>query len=93
MKILLILVAVIVGLPVYAFVGFLVFVAASKICDGLDGNWRSKGWRWYWLEDQGMAITFLVFWPVLAATGIVALPFCGVYHLIKKLLERRESSE
>ena len=93
MKILLILLAVIVGLPVYAFVGFLVFVAASKICDGLDGNWRSKGWRWYWLEDQGMAITFLVFWPVLAAMGIVALPFCGVYHLIKKLLERRGSSE
>lgn len=93
MKILLILLAVIVGLPVYAFVGFLVFVAASKICDGLDGNWRSKGWRWYWLEDQGMAITFLVFWPVLAAMGIVVLPFCGVYHLIKKLLERQESSE
>lgn len=93
MKILLILLAVIVGLPVYAFVGFLVFVAASKICDGLDGNWRSKGWRWYWLEDQGMAITFLVFWPVLAATGIVVLPFSGVYHLIKKLLERRGPSE
>lgn len=93
MKILLILLAVIVGLPVYAFVGFLVFVAASKICDGLDGNWRSKGWRWYWLEDQGMAITFLVFWPVLAAMGIVVLPFYGVYHLIKKLLERRGSSE
>lgn len=93
MKILLILLAVIVGLPVYAFVGFLVFVAASKICDGLDGNWRSKGWRWYWLEDQGMAITFLVFWPVLASMGIVVLPFSGVYHLIKKLLERRESSE
>lgn len=93
MKILLILVAVIVGLPVYAFVGFLVFVAAVKICDGLDGNWRSKGWQRYWLEDQGMAITFLVFWPVLAAMGIVVFPFYGVYHLINKLLERRGSNE
>ena len=93
MKILLILLAVIVGLPVYAFVGFLVFVAASKICDGLDGNWRSKEWRRDWREDQGTAVTFLVFWPVLAAAGIVVLPFCGVYHLIKKLLERRESSK
>lgn len=93
MKILLILLAVIVGLPVYAFVGFLVFVAASKICDGLDGNWRSEEWRWDWLEDQGTAVTFMVFWPVLAATGIVVLPFYGVYHLIKKLLERRGPSE
>lgn len=93
MKTILILLAVIVGLPVYAFVGFPVFVAASKICDGLDGNGQSKGWRWYWLEDQGMAITFLVFWPVLAATGIVVLPFYGVYHLINKLLERRGPSE
>lgn len=93
MKILLILLAVIVGLPVYAFVGFLVFVAGAKICDGLDGNWRSKWWRWYWLEDQGMAITFLVFWPVLASMGIVVLPFYGVYHLINKLLERQGSNE
>lgn len=94
MKTILILLAVIVGLPVYAFVGFLVFVAASKICDGLDdGNWRSKGWRWYWRENQGTAITFLVFWPVLVSMGIVVLPFYGVYHLIKKLLEWRGSSE
>lgn len=93
MKTILILLAVIVGLPVYAFVGFLVFVAASKICDGLDGNWRSKGWRWYWGEDQGIAMMFLALWPVLVAMGIVVLPFYGVYHLIKKLLERRESSE
>lgn len=93
MKILLILLAVIVGLPVYAFVGFLVFVAASKICDGLDGDWRSEGWRWYWREDEEMAMMFMVLWPILAALGIVALPFYGVYHLIKKLLERRGSSE
>lgn len=93
MKILLILLAVIVGLPVYAFVGFLVFVAVWKICDVLDGNWRSKGWRWHWREDQGTAVTFLVFWPVLASMGIVVLPFYGVYHLINKLLERRGSSE
>ena len=93
MKILLILLAVVLGLPVYALVGFLVFVAASKICDGLDGNWRSKGWRWYWREDQGMAITFLVFWPFLASMGIAVLPFYGVYHLINKLLERRGSNE
>ena len=86
MKILLILLAVILGLPVYAFVGFLVFVAGSKICDGLNGNWRSKEWRRSWLGDQGTAVTFMVFWPVLVATGIVALPFYGVYHLIKKLL-------
>lgn len=89
MKILLILLAVIVGLPVYAFVGFLVFVAASKICDGLDGYWRSEGWRWHWREDEEMAMMFMVLWPILAALGIVALPFYGVYHLIKKLLERR----
>lgn len=93
MKILLILLAVIVGLPVYAFVGFPVFVAVSKICDGLDGNGQGKGWRWYWRENQGTAITFLVFWPVLASMGIVVLPFYGVYHLIKKLLERRGSNE
>lgn len=93
MKILLILLAVIVGLPVYAFVGFLVFVAASKICDGLDGNWRSKEWRWRWREDEGTAMLFLALWPFLASMGIVILPFDGVYHLIKKLLERRESSE
>lgn len=93
MKILLILLAVIVGLPVYAFVGFLVFVAASKICDGLDGNWRNKGWRWYWREDQGMAMMFLMLWPMLVAMAIVVLPFFGVYHLTKKLLERRGSSE
>lgn len=93
MKILLILLAVIVGLPVYAFVGFLVFVAVSKICDGLDGNWRSEEWRRDWREDRGTAVTFMVFWPVLAATGIVVLPFYVVYHLIKKLLEWRGSSE
>lgn len=93
MKILLILLAVIVGLPVYAFVGFLVFVAALKICDGLDGDWRSEGWRWYWREDEGMAMLFLTLWPCLAAMGIVVLPFYGVYYLIKKLLERRGSSE
>ena len=86
MKTVLIVLAVIVGLPVYAFVGFLVFVAASKICDGLNGDWRSKGWRWYWREDQGMAMTFLVFWPVLVVMGIVVLPFYGVYNLTKKLL-------
>lgn len=45
MKTILILLSVILGLPVYAFVGFLVFVAGSKICDGLDGNWRSEEWR------------------------------------------------
>lgn len=90
MKTILILLAVIVGLPVYAFVGFLVFVATSKIGDGLeDGNWRSEKWRRYWRECQGTAVTFMVFWPVLAATGIVVFPFYGVYHLIKKLLERR----
>ena len=87
MKTILILLSVIVGLPVYAFVGFLVFVAAAKIFDGLDdGDWRSEDWRWDWLEDQGTAVTFMVFWPVLVATGIVVLPFYGVYHLIKKLL-------
>lgn len=93
MKILLILVAVILGLPVYAFVGFLVFVAASKICDGLDGNLRSKEWRWTWREDEGTAMLFLALWPFLVAMGIVVLPFYGVYHLIKKLLEWRESNE
>lgn len=93
MKILLIMLAVILGLPVYAFFGFLVFVAAAKICDGLEGNWRSKGWRWYWREDEGMAMMFLAIWPFLAAMGIVVLPFYGVYHLINKLLERRESNE
>lgn len=93
MKILLIMLAVILGLPVYAFVGFPVFVAVSKICDGLDGNGQGKGWRWYWREDQGMAVTFLVCWPFLASMGIVVLPFYGVYHLINKLLERRGSNE
>ena len=93
MKILLILLTVIVGLPVYAFVGFLVFVVGAKICDGLDGNWRSKGWRWYWREDQGMAMMFLALWPVLVAMGIVVFPFFGVYHLIEKLLERQGPSE
>lgn len=93
MKILLILLAVIVGLPVYAFVGFLVFVAGSKICDGLDGNWRSKEWRWCWREDEGTAMMFLAIWPFLAAMGIVVLPFYGVYHLINKLLERRGTNE
>ena len=93
MKTILILLAVIVGLPVYAFVGFLVFVAASKIFDGLDGNWRSEEWKRDWREDAGMAVTFMVFWPVLVATGIVVLPFYGVYYLIKKLLERRGPNE
>lgn len=93
MKILLILLAVIVGLPVYAFVGFLVFLAAAKIYDGLDGNWRSKRWRWYWREDKGMAMMFLALWPFLASMGIVVLPFYGVYHLINKFLERRGSNE
>lgn len=93
MKILLIMLAVILGLPVYAFVGFPVFVAVSKICDGLDGNWRSKEWRWCWREDEGMAMMFLTLWPVLVAMGIVVLPFYGVYHLLKKLLERLGSNE
>ena len=93
MKILLILLAVIVGLPVYAFVGFLVFVAASKIRDGLDGDWRSESWRWFWREDQGTAMMFLAIWPVLVSMGIVVLPFYGVYHLINKLLERLGSNE
>jgi hypothetical protein len=93
MKILLILLAVIVGLPVYAFVGFLVFVAAAKICDGLDGDWRCESWRWFWREDEGTAMLFLALWPFLASMGIVVLPFYGVYHLINKLLERRGSNE
>ena len=44
MKILLILLAVIVGLPVYAFVGFLVFVAATKMLDGTEkvAEWQYK---------------------------------------------------
>ena len=94
MKILLILLAVIVGLPMYAFVGFQVFVTTAKICDYIEyGDWRSERWRWYWREDQGMAMVFLVLWPVLVAMGIVVLPFFGVYYLIKKLLERQGSSE
>lgn len=93
MKTILILLAVVLGLPVYAFVGFLVFVARSKICDGLGGNWRSEKWRRYWREDAEMTVMFLAIWPILASTEIVALPFYGVYHLIKKLLERRGSGE
>lgn len=86
MKILLILLAVIVGLPVYAFVGFLVFVAYEKICDGFDGDWHSDSWRWDWQVDEVTSIVFMIFWPVLVAIGAVVLPFYGVYHLIKKLL-------
>lgn len=93
MKILLILLAVIVGLPVYAFVGFLVFVACEKIGDGFDGDWHSDGWRWDWQVDEATSIVFMIFWPVLVATGAVVLPFYGVYCLINKLLERRGSNE
>lgn len=90
MKVLLIVLAVIVGLPVYAFIGFLVFVAHEKIGDGLDGDWHSDSWRWDWWVDEGTSIVFMIFWPVLVAIGAVVLPFCGVYYLINVLMERGE---
>lgn len=91
MKVLLIVLAVIVGLPVYAFIGFQVFVATAKICDYIEyGDWRSERWRGYWSEDVGTPVMFMVFWPVLVAMGAVVLPFYGVYMLIKKMIERGE---
>lgn len=90
MKVLLIVLAVIVGLPVYSFIGFLVFVAYEKICDGFDGDWHSDRWRRDWWADEGNSIAFMVFWPVLVAIGAVVLPFYGVYYLINVLIERGE---
>lgn len=90
MKVLLIVLAVIVGLPVYAFIGFLVFVAYTKICDGFDGDWHSDSWRWDWRVDEGTSITFMVFWPMLVAIGIIVLPFVGMNYLINMLIERGE---
>ena len=84
MKVLLIVLAVIVGLPVYSFIGFLVFIVADAIAEG-PGNWR-----WNWREDSGMAMLFLMLWPVCVAAGIIALPIFGMYHLICKLSERGE---
>lgn len=93
MKIFLILLALIVILPSYAFVGFFVFMAVSKVCDRLDRNWQSNAWRRYWRDNRGMAMMFLAFWPVLVTLIIVVIPFSCMYYLIKKLLEREESRE
>ena len=82
MKVLLIVLAVIVGLPVYAFIGFLVFVVADTIANG------QGQWRWDWREDAGMAMMFMTLWPVCVAAGIVVLPIYGMYCLISKLAER-----
>lgn len=91
MKTILILLSVIVGLPMYAFTGFQVFVATAKICDYIEyGDWRSERWRGYWIEDAVTSVMFMVFWPVLVAVGAVVLPFCGVYYLINVLIERGE---
>ena len=91
MNVLLIVLAVIVGLPVYAFIGFQVFVTTAKICDYIEyGDWRSERWRGYWSEDAGTPVMFMVLWPVVVAMGAVVLPFYSVYMLIKKMVERSE---
>ena len=88
MKVLLIVLAVIVGLPMYAFIGFLVFVAYEKICDGFDGDWHSDSWRWDWQVDEGNSMAFMILWPVLVAIGIIVLPFYGVYQMVTKWVEK-----
>ena len=79
--IVLIVLAVIAGIPAYAFMGFLVYIAAAKVT----GN---NGWQYDWKDDEGVAMSFLLLWPVYVLMGVISLPFYGVYLLTKKLADK-----
>lgn len=82
MNVLLIIVAVIVGLPVYGILGFLVFVALERVTKG--------DWKTDWRSDEGLALMFMLLWPAAVAMAVIALPWHGIYLLSKKLMGRGE---
>lgn len=82
MKVLLIVLAVIVGAPVYAFFGFLVFLAYEKNC--------GSDWRLDWRNDEPHVGGIIGLWPMVIAGGVIAVPVLLVYRVIDGIASKED---
>ena len=80
MKAILIILAGIAAIFVYAVLGVLVFAAFETL--------RGHRWRIEWENDPGWAVVVLLLWPAIIGFGIVVAPFWLIYGLVDKFIHR-----
>ena len=78
--ILIIILAGIAAIFVYAVLGVLVFAGFEAL--------RGHRWRIEWENDPEWAVVVLLLWPAIIGFGIVVAPFMLIYCLVDKFIHR-----
>lgn len=67
------------GVFLYAFIGFGLWILASKVF-GFD-------WKKEWNDGPDIALLLMFLWPVLLWGGLTVLPFYLIYVVVNKIVE------
>ena len=67
------------GVFLYAFIGFGLWILASKV---FKFDWKNE-----WKDTPGIALLLMFMWPVLLWGGLIILPFYLIYVVVNKIVE------
>ena len=67
------------GVFLYAFIGFGLWILASKV---FKFDWKNE-----WRDDPFIALLLMFMWPVLLWGGLMVLPFYLIYVVVNKVVE------
>lgn len=79
MKTILTFILLVNGVFLYAFIGFGLWILASKV---FKFDWKSE-----WKDTPGIALLLMFLWPLLLWGGLTVLPFYLIYVVVNKIVE------